>query len=80
MSRLRITPLNISCSMVLAWLLWDICFEGIVWKWIAYSLMLIVVMVITDLVFRFFLRKMKRIWLTECGFILFTVLLIWLMS
>jgi len=80
MSQLRITPLNISCSIVLAWLLWRICFEVIAWKWIVYSLILIVMMVITDLVFRFFLMKMKRIWFIECGFILFTVLLVWLMS
>jgi len=80
MKSLRITPLNLSCALLLAWLLWQILFNLIVWKNILLGFLLLIVMIIADQFFRFFFRTMKRIWLTELGFILFAILVIWVIG
>lgn len=80
MRRLRITPLNIGCALLLAWIFLE-AFITTPLSWKAWSLkiVLLLVLVISDQFFRFFFRSMKRIWLTEIGFILFTLLIIWLL-
>jgi hypothetical protein len=78
MSIMRVTPLNIGCALLLAWIMWEILFNSVNWKTTLLSIILLLVLVIADQVFRFFFKTIKRIWLIELGFVVFTLLVIWI--
>ena len=80
MKRLRITPLNIASALVLAGLLWQIMGNAIEMGMIGWFLLLLLVMVIADQVFRLLLRNLKRIWIAEGIFLVFAVLGVWLLK
>lgn len=79
MKRLRITPLNIASALVLAGLLWQIMGNAIEMGMVGWFLLLLLVMVIADQVFRLMLRNLKRIWIAEGIFLVFAVLGVWLL-
>ncbi|WP_345231802.1 hypothetical protein [Olivibacter ginsenosidimutans] len=80
MRNLRITPLNIVCAVWLAWLFGQVLLSSLEWKVGLMSFLLVMVMVVADQFFRFFFRTMKRVWLTEIGFVAFTLLIIWVIG
>lgn len=80
MKRLRITPLNIASALVLAGLLWQIMGNAIETGMVGWFLLLLLVMVIADQVFRLLLRNLKRIWIAEGIFLVFAVLGVWLLK
>lgn len=75
---MRVTPLNIGCALLLAWIMWEVLSNSLNWKTTVLSVILLLVLVITDQFFRFFFKTIKRIWLVELGFVLFTLLVIWI--
>ena len=79
MKRLRVTPLNIASALVLAGLLWQVVGNAIEMGMIGWFLLLLLVMVIADQVFRLMLRDLKRVWIAEGVFLVFVVLGVWLL-
>ena len=80
--KLRITPLNIISAIAFALLVVSFFHSKPVGKQIDvsgfYKLilgLLILVTFITDLIFRFTLKNLKRIWIIESIFIVFTLVL-----
>lgn len=80
MRTMRITPLNIGCALLLAWIMWKTLSDAVSWKVTLLSVTLLLVLVIADQFFRFFFKTIKRIWLVELGFVLFTLLVIWIIK
>lgn len=82
MKKLRITPLNIVAALALAFLVTSF-FEtepakGLVDFNVFYRVILggmLVVAFITDMIFRFIFKDLKRIWLVEMVFISLTIIL-----
>ena len=82
MKKLRITPLNIVAALALAFLV-AFFFEskpnrGHVDFSNLYRIVLcglLVVAFITDMIFRFIFKELKRIWLVEMAFISLTIIL-----
>lgn len=82
--KLRLTPLNIVTAIGIA-LLGSLLFQpnvdpaehgvdtGIVYKLLCGTL--IVVTVIADLIFRFTVKNLKRIWIIEMAFIIITIIM-----
>ena len=82
MKRLRITPLNIVAALAVAFFIvsffkknsfdyrndFSALYQGILGA-------LIVVCFIIDLIFRFILKNLKKVWLIELFFIAFTVIM-----
>jgi len=80
MKKLRVTPLNISCALLLAWILWEVLVISLNWQTIGIKLLLVFVLVIADQFFRFFFQRMKRIWIAELGFMIFTTIVAWIIG
>lgn len=78
MKKLRVTPLNIGCALLAAWIIWTNFSGPIEWKSISLRIALLFTLVIADQFFRFFFKTIKRIWLVELGFTVFTALVIWI--
>ena len=82
MKKLRITPLNIVAALALAFLVASF-FEsnpnrGHVDFSNLYRIVLgglVVVAFITDMIFRFIFKELKRIWLVEMAFVSLTIIL-----
>jgi hypothetical protein len=82
MKKLRITPLNIVAAIALAFIIFSffnktdfdrrndfsVLYQGILGA-------LILVCFITDMIFRFIFKDLKRIWFVELTFIALTVIL-----
>ncbi|HWK99634.1 MAG TPA: hypothetical protein VNQ55_06795 [Parapedobacter sp.] len=79
MKRLRVTPLNIASALVLAALLWQVMDHALGMGTIGWFLLLLLVMVVADQIFRLMLRSLKRVWIAEAVFLVFVVLGLWLL-
>ncbi|MGK9124865.1 hypothetical protein M1D52_12105 [Olivibacter sp. SA151] len=80
MKNLRLTPLNIVCALLAVWGVWSVIVDQLAWKRIALGILLIVILIIADQFFRLFFQRIRRIWLVEMGFVVFTILVIWLIE
>lgn len=80
MKNLRLTPLNIVCALLAVWGVWSVIVDQLGWKRIALGILLIVILIIADQFFRLFFQRIRRIWLVEMGFVVFTILVIWLIE
>ncbi|QNL48329.1 hypothetical protein H8S90_16190 [Olivibacter sp. SDN3] len=80
MKQIRITPLNIACASLAAWILWESVIGHVALHAAGMRLILVLVLAVADQFFRFFFKKMKQIWLVEIGFIVFTVLVVWVIG
>lgn len=81
--KFRLTPLNIVCALGLSFLAFSFVEPNAPGQHLnmntIYQLLLaalVVVSFITDLIFRFTLKELKRIWIVESIFVVFTVILI----
>ncbi len=81
--KLKLTPLNIITALAFAYLMYSLFNKisvtkqynmGVFYKFIL--LALILVTFVSDLIFRFTLKNIKKIWLVELAFICFTVIVI----
>lgn len=68
------------CAALAAWILWESIFSQVSLWTIATRFMLVFILAAADQFFRFFFRKLKRIWLVETGFIVFTILVVWVIG
>jgi hypothetical protein len=77
--KLRITPLNILAAALVTAIMYLLIFpDEYGWRRlgsISLALMLAST-VVTDLIFRFFFRELKRIWIVEVVFLIFAALFI----
>jgi hypothetical protein len=76
---MRVTPLNIASAglLVMAALpLVQLSSKAVSTATFYYYMVLVVLCVISDLMFRAFLRNLKRIWIVELSFIIFVAILI----
>ncbi|MCL4641163.1 MULTISPECIES: hypothetical protein [Olivibacter] len=80
MKNLRLTPLNIVCALLAVSGVWSVIVDQLAWKRIALGILLIVILIIADQFFRLFFQRIRRIWLVEMGFVVFTILVIWLIE
>ncbi|MXV51555.1 hypothetical protein GS399_11290 [Pedobacter sp. HMF7647] len=79
--KLRVTPLNIAAALSLVFAAYLFLFPshneyGIHTLFKFLLIVLALVFFISDLIFRYSFKSLKKIWLVEIGFIAFTVLLI----
>jgi len=79
MKRLRVTPLNIASALVLAALLWQVMDRAVGMGTIGWFLLLLLILVVADQIFRLMLRSLKRVWIAEGIFLVFVVLGLWLL-
>lgn len=82
MKKLRITPLNIVTALALAFLVASFFESNSNIGHVDFSNLyrivlggLVVVAFITDMIFRFIFKELKRIWLIEMAFISLTIIL-----
>ncbi len=82
MKKLRITPLNIVAALALAFLIASFFQTDTMRGHVDFSILykavlggLIVVSFITDMIFRFIFKELKRIWFVEMFFIALTIVL-----
>ena len=80
MKRLRVTPLNIVSALVLAGLLWQVMDNAVGMGTIGWFLLLLLVLVAADQVFRLMLRNLKRVWIAEGLFVVFVGLVMWVLK
>lgn len=79
MKAIRLTPLNLISSAVLCWIIWNNVIEQQVnYRSVFLGLLLLVLMIVADMLFRFFLKTLKRVWIIELLFITATGLGIWI--
>jgi len=76
---MRLTPLNIASAglLVMAALpLLELSGKPVSTASFYYYMLLVILCVISDLIFRAFLKNLKRIWIVELSFIIFVAILI----
>lgn len=67
---MKLTPLNITLACILVWAISDSQSEGELtfsWPWL---IVLVVMLVVLDLVFRLMVKDFKKMWMLQIGFIL----------
>lgn len=74
----RLTPLNVVSAALLVALLYPLVHAGSSEKLLGTVLLLILVIIcaVADIVFRGFLRDLKRIWIVETIFVIFVAILL----
>ncbi|KAA8484400.1 hypothetical protein BDE36_1570 [Arcticibacter tournemirensis] len=74
----RLTPLNVVSAALLVALLYPLVHAGSSEKLLSTVLLLILVIIcaVADIVFRGFLRDLKRIWIVETIFVIFVAILL----
>lgn len=74
----RLTPLNVVSAALLVALLYPLVHAGSSEKLLSTVLLLILVIIcaVADIVFRSFLRDLKRIWIVETIFVIFVAILL----
>lgn len=81
MKKLRITPLNIASACWLCWIGWRSMNENLPWNVFGRLLVVVLLFMIADQVFRFMLRgDNKRLWIVEGGFLIFAAVIIWIIK
>ena len=78
MKNIRISLLNIVAAAILFWLGSAIISGAMATSTIIYTIILIVVILLVDQLFRMMLGSMTRVWLVESIFIILSVLGVWL--
>lgn len=81
--KLRLTPLNILSAALLTGIAYLFVFpDEYGWRYLgAISLgLMLASTVVTDLIFRFFFKDIKRIWIVELVFLIFAAILIILLQ
>ncbi len=66
---MKLTPLNIVLACFLAWIVTEWGNEQLQMTWWSIVLM-VVVLLLADVIFRLVLKDMKRLWIGEIGFVL----------
>lgn len=83
MRRIRFTPLNLLAAVLLTGIayLWTFPDEG-GWRKLGSVPMMVLLLVclLSDILFRFLLSDLKRIWIVEGLFLIFVLLLIYLLQ
>lgn len=74
---LRITPINLLCAGLLTHAVWKIYYNSGNLKFLVWTLLLLLVFILADQLFRVFLRDLRKIWLFELGFVAGIFLLRW---
>jgi hypothetical protein len=80
MKRLRITPLNIASAVLVTWLLSRFMQDSAEWSTAGWFLLLLLMLVAADQIFRLTLRNLKRVWMAESIFLVFVVISIWILK
>ena len=81
MRSLRLTPLNILSGILLAAIVYLLSYaDHTGWRQLGTVPLigLLVLSLISDLVFRFTLNNLKRIWIVECLFLIFVLLILFI--
>ncbi len=81
MGSLRLTPLNILSGILLAAIGYLLSFaDGTGWRQLGTVplICLLGLSLISDLLFRFTLNNLKRIWIVECLFLIFVLLILFI--
>ena len=80
--RTRVTPLNIASAVLLVMAALPLLGISKTFAPTAsfyYYMLLVVLCVISDLLFRSLLKNLKRIWIVELSFIIFVAIVIWIL-
>lgn len=78
MKNLRITPLNMVMAGLFTWLLWQINDGNFIWEETGWILLLFIILVAADQLFRVLIRDLRKIWLIEGGFMLLVAAVLWI--
>lgn len=83
MQRIRLTPLNLLAALLITGLAYLWIFadkEG--WRLLGSIplMILLILCLLSDIFFRFYLKDLKRIWIVEGLFIIFVLLMIYLIQ
>jgi len=73
--KMKLSPLNIAQACLLVWYIDEWGKDQAIFPVWQISLFLILLLVI-DLVFRFYVKELRRLWMSEIGFILMTGILV----
>ena len=66
---MKLTPLNIVLACFLAWIVSEWGEDRLLMTWWSILLM-VIVLIVSDLLFRMLLKEPRRLWIGEIGFIL----------
>lgn len=69
----RLTPLNFVSAALMVWLVYPFIFSKESSASFTMMILLILVCSVSDILFRTFLRDLKRIWIVEMLFVIFAV-------
>ncbi len=69
----RLTPLNFVSAALMVWLVYPLIFSKESSASFTMMILLILVCSVSDILFRTFLRDLKRIWIVEMLFVIFAV-------
>lgn len=75
---MRITPINIILAGLLTWIVWQIIEDKLSIAGIFWFLLLVVLLVAADQIFRILLKRIHKIWLIEGAFILLVIAVLWI--
>lgn len=75
---MRITPLNIVMAGIFTWLLWKIFNQESTYSTIGWILLLFIILVVADQLFRVAIGSLRKIWLIEGGFLLLVIAVVWI--
>lgn len=80
MKSLRITPINVVLAALLTWVVWQIIDDKLLLSRILWLLLLFIVLVVADQIFRVLIKNISKIWLIEGVFIVLVVAVLWILS
>lgn len=77
---MRITPINVVLAALLTWVVWQIIDDKLLLSRILWLLLLFIVLVVADQIFRVLIKNISKIWLIEGVFIVLVVAVLWILS